>query len=119
MTTRVLRWSNVALRGLMEAGIVVALAWWGVHAGTGAAGKAALGVGAPAVLFGFWGLVDFRQAGRAAEPLRLLEELLITGLAALAWFTAGEHLLAWGLLLLSVVHHALVYPLGGRLLKEP
>jgi hypothetical protein len=114
-----LQWSNVALRGLMEAGVVVALAWWGVHTGTGAAGKAALGVGAPAVGFGLWGLVDFRQAGRAAEPLRLLEELLITGLAALAWFSAGEHMLAWGLVLLSVLHHALVYPLGGRLLKQP
>ncbi len=118
MTARLLRRSNVALRGLMEAGIVLALAWWGVHAGGDAAGKAALGVGVPLVGFGVWGLVDFRHVGRAAEPLRLLEELLITGLAAVAWYAAGEHALGLLLAAASVVHHVLVYPLGGRLLKE-
>jgi len=33
---------------------------------------------------GFWGAVDFHQAGRLAEPLRLVQELAISGLAAVA-----------------------------------
>ena len=113
-----LRLSNVALRGLLEAAVVAALAYWGVHTGSGTAAKVALGLGAPAVGFGIWGAVDFRQAGRLAEPLRLGEELVISGLAALALYAAGQHALAWALALLSLVHHALVYALGTRLLQE-
>jgi hypothetical protein len=81
--------------------------------------KILLAVGAPALGFGFWGAVDFRQAGRLAEPLRLLQELAISALAAAALYTAGQHLLGWALGLVSVVYHALVYLLGGRLLQHP
>jgi hypothetical protein len=76
-------------------------------------------VGAPALGFGFWGAVDFHQAGRLGEPLRLLQELAISGLAAVALYAAGQHLLGWALGLLSVIYHALVYAQGGRLLKRP
>jgi hypothetical protein len=41
-------------------------------------------LGAPLVGFGFWGAVDFHQAGRFAEPLRLIQELAISALAAVA-----------------------------------
>jgi hypothetical protein len=60
------RWVNVALGGVMEFGIIARLAYLGYQTG-----RSAL------VLFGFWGLVDFRQAGRWSEPLRLLQELVI------------------------------------------
>ena len=53
---------NLALRVLMETGIVVALAYWGVHTGDSTAAKILLGVGAPVLGFGFWGAVDFRWA---------------------------------------------------------
>lgn len=53
------RWVNVALRGVLEAGVVGALAYWGVHAVDGTAGKILLGIAAPAVGFGIWGAVDF------------------------------------------------------------
>jgi hypothetical protein len=79
--------------------------------------KVALAIGAPALLFGFWGLVDFRQAGRAAEPLRLVQELVISGPAALAVWGAGQPLLGALLALVSIVYHGLVYASGGRLLK--
>ena len=108
---------NVALRGGLEAGVVSALAYWGVHAADGTAGKVLLGIAAPAVGFGIWGAVDFRWFGRYAEPLRLTEELVISGLAAAALAVAGQPALAVGLAALSVVHHALVYALGDRLLK--
>jgi len=113
-----LKWFNVALRGLMETGIIAALSYWGFHLGKNMGMKILLGFGAPALGFGFWGLVDFHQAGRAAEPLRLLQELIISGLAAIALYTTGQHTLGLALGLVSVVHHALVYSLGGGLLKN-
>ena len=53
-----------------------------------------------------------------AESLRLIEELIISGLAALALYVAGQHALGWTLGLLSIVYHTLVYVSGGRLLKH-
>ena len=111
-------WLNLALRAAMEAGVVLGLAYWGSQAGSSSVEKVALAVGAPVLLFGFWGLVDFHQAGRAAEPLRLVQELVISGLAALALWSAGQPLLGLVLAVLSVVYHALVYATGGRLLKS-
>ncbi len=113
-----LKFGNVALRGLLEAGVVAALAYWGIHTGESVVDKVVLGVLAPAVGFGIWGAVDFRDAGSLAELLRLLEELVISGIAAVALYTTGQHALAWALALLSLLHHALVYLLGMRLLDE-
>ncbi len=101
----------------MELGIVAALAYWGIHTGHNVTSKAALGIGAPAAGFGFWGAVDFRQAGHAAEPLRLGQELIISGLAALALFVAGLHVLGIALLVLTIAYHGLVYAMGRRLLN--
>ena len=109
---------NLALRVLMEVGIVVALAYWGLHTGNGTGAKIVLGVGAPLVGFGFWGAIDFHQAGRAAEPLRLTQELAVSGLAALAWYEAGQHALGLALGALSITYHALVYLSGERLLNS-
>lgn len=109
---------NLGLRGLMEVGIVCGFGYWGYHAGSTFAGKAALAVAAPVIGFGIWGLVDFRQAGAMGEALRLVEELVISGLAALAVYTAGAHILGWLLGGISLVHHALVYVLHGRLIKR-
>ena len=108
---------TLVLRVLVEAGIVAGFAWWGYRVGPGTGMKILLAVGAPALGFGFWGAVDFGQAGRLAELLRLLQELAISGLAAVAVYAAGQHLLGWGLGLLSAAYHALVYLQGGRLLK--
>ena len=102
----------------MEASIVLAFAWWGFQATGTAAGDIALGVGAPILVFGVWGLLDFRWAGRWAEPLRLIEELAISGLAAVAWYAAGRHALAWTLACVSVAHHGVTYLTGQRLLKN-
>jgi hypothetical protein len=107
---------NLGLRALMEFGVVAGLAYWGIETGDSTAAKVLLGVGAPAVGFGIWGAVDFRSAGRHAELLRLLEELAISGLAALALFTAGRQALGVALAAVSIVHHALVYATGERLL---
>jgi Protein of unknown function (DUF2568) len=113
-----LLWTNVALRALMELGIVVGLGYWGYHMFGPGTPAIVMAVAAPAVGFGFWGLVDFRWAGRGAEPLRLLQELVVSGLAAVAWYAAGRPGLGWALGGLSAVHHVLVYVLGDRLLKQ-
>lgn len=107
---------NLTLRALLEASVVLGLAYWGVHTGDSAAGKVLLGLGAPVLGFGFWGAVDFRQAGRAAEPLRLTQELAISALAAVALYAAGQPAAALALAALSIVYHGLVYASGARLL---
>lgn len=112
-----LTWTNVALRGLMELGIVVALAYWGFRTGKTGLQRTLLTVGAPALVFLAWGFFDFRHMVRAPEPFRLVQELVLSGLAAYAWYAAGQRTLGWSLGLLSIVHHALIYILGGRLIK--
>jgi len=116
--TSTFKWFNIGLRGLMELGIVIAFGYWGYKTGDGTGTKILLGIGAPLIGFGFWGLVDFRNAGSLAEPLRLIQELVISGLAALAWYVSGQHTLGWALGIVSVVHHVLVYALGDTLLKR-
>jgi Protein of unknown function (DUF2568) len=110
---------TLVLRVLMEVGIVAGLAYWGVQAGSGTGESILLGLATPAIAFGFWGAVDFHQAGRLAEPLRLVQELVVSGLAAVALYAAGRHAAAVALAALSVVYHALVYLSGGALLKRP
>lgn len=110
--------SNVFLRGLMEFGIIVAFGYWGYHAGSTTGSKLLLAVGAPLLGFGFWGLVDFRQAGTISEPLRLTQELVISGLAAVGLYAAGQPGLGLALIAISLLHHGLVYALGERLIKQ-
>jgi Protein of unknown function (DUF2568) len=107
----------LTLRVAMEIGIVAALAYWGVHTGGSTGAKILLGLGAPAVGFGFWGAVDFHSAGRLAESLRLVQELGVSLLAAVAWFGAERPIAAGALAAISIVYHALVYATGGRLLE--
>jgi len=109
---------NLVLRVLMEAGVVAALAYWGVETAGSTAAAIVLGIGAPVVGFGFWGAVDFHQAGRFAEPLRLVQELAISGLAAAAWYAAGRHVAGVALAALSLLYHASVYASGQRLLER-
>jgi Protein of unknown function (DUF2568) len=101
----------------MELGIVAGFAFWGYHVADSTGMGILFAVGAVFVGFGFWGLVDFHQAGRWAEWLRLTQELLISGLAAAAWWAAGQTTLGIALALTSLVYHVLVYTAGERLLS--
>jgi vacuolar-type H+-ATPase subunit I/STV1 len=114
----VLKWINVALRGIMETGIVLGLAFWGYHMGETVPLKIVFMILAPVIGFGFWGLVDFHQLGRNAEYFRLTQELLICGLVTYLIYISELHLLAWIFGILSVVYHLLVYISGDRILKE-
>ena len=110
---------NIGLRGVVEAGIVLGLGYWGFHTGSSMVTRWALAVGAPAVVFGIWGAVDFHQCGGWAERLRLAEELVLSAVAALAVYSSGQHSIAVGLAGAVLVHHALVYARGDRLLTPP
>ena len=113
-----LKWFNLALRGLMEIGVIFALAYWGYQLGNNTGMRILFGILAPLVGFGIWGSIDFHQAGKLAEPLRLLEELIISGLAAIALVISGQQLLGWSLALISIFYHILVYLAGDKLLKQ-
>ena len=113
-----MKWFTLVLRVAMEVGVVVGLAWWGWQSGGSTAAKIALGLGAPIVGFGLWGAVDFRRAGRVAEPLRLVEELVISLMAAAALVAVGQRVWGWALALLSIVYHVLVYATGDTLLRQ-
>lgn len=103
---------NLTLRTFMELGVVYGFAYWGYRTG-----GVALAIAAPVVGFGLWGAVGFHQFGRSAEALRLIQELALTGLAAIGLYAAGSVVPACALASLSILHHALVYPTGNRLLK--
>ncbi len=102
----------------MELGIIAAVAYWGYRFGESTGTMLLWGICAPLLVFGFWGLVDFRNAGFMAEPLRLIQELVISGGAAVALYLSGQHVLGWALGVVSIIHHALVYVLGDTLLKR-
>jgi len=102
----------------MEMGIVAGFALWGYSFGTRPIVQAVLAVVLPIVGFGIWGFIDFRSLGRAAEAARLVEELAISGLAAVGLMFAGRPVLGWILVAVSIVHHLLVYMTGDRLIKE-
>ena len=108
---------NIALRGIIEFGIVAAFACWGIETGGSTLMKTMLGILTPLIMFGFWGIVDFRNAGSAAETLRLIQELIISGLAAFSLYSINQPVLFWILIILSVIHHILVYVLGQKLIK--
>jgi hypothetical protein len=114
----VLKWSNVILRGLMETAVVAGLAYCGYKSGNQAFWKVILAVLFPVLGFGFWGIVDFHRLKKHAETLRLVQELLITGLIAAALIALGAHIAGWILVALSVLHHSLNYLLGEKLLKS-
>ncbi len=117
ITLILLKRLNLVLRSIMETGIVAGLGYWGFQTGKGSFMKIFLAVCIPVIIFGFWGLVDFHKAGRFSEPLRLLQELVISGAAAVALYIAEQHFLGWTLAGLSIVHHILVYLIGDKLLK--
>ncbi|MCZ8517685.1 YrdB family protein [Paenibacillus filicis] len=112
-----LKWVNLVLRGLMELGIVVALAYWGYRTGKSTFQSTLLSIGAPLLVFSVWTFIDFRKVAPMPELFRLIQELILSVLAAVAWYVAGQRTLGVSLALVSIVHHVLVYLLGERLLK--
>jgi hypothetical protein len=115
---RLLKTLNLTLRAVMEAGIVGGLAYWGLQFGETTLTKITFCISAPALIFGFWGLYDFHNFGKWSEFFRLIQELVLSFIAAFALYLVDQHILGWILALISIFHHTLVYLLGERLLKQ-
>ena len=115
---KTIRWTNVVLRALMESGIVLAFGYWGFHTGNNNIAHVLLGIFTPLIAFGVWGFVDFHNAGKLSEFYRLLQELFISLLAAIAVYLKGALVFGISLAILSLVYHALVYLNGDRILKN-
>jgi len=113
-----LRLINVGIRGVMEIGVIAGLGYWGYALGETVGTKILLAILIPLIGFGFWGAVDFHQAGKTSELLRLVQELLISGLAAVGFYAAGQHVSCLILAFVSIIHHALIYFIGDRLIKN-
>lgn len=107
----------LVLRVAVEVAIIAAFSYWGYERGHGTANRVILCLVAPAIGFGIWGGIDFHQAGRLAEPMRLVQELAISAAAAVALWLTGVPALALALAALSLLYHGAVYATGGRLLK--
>ena len=93
MMTSKLKTINLVLRGIMETGIVAGLAYWGFHTGQNTTMKTLLCIGTPMLVFGFWGSYDFHNFHKWSETLRLVQELLLPGLATIAIYISGLHFL--------------------------
>ena len=115
---KTIRWTNVVLRALMELGIVLAFGYWGFHTGNNKTAHILLGIFTPLIAFGFWGVVDFHNAGKFSELYRLLQELIISLLAGFAVYSKGALAFGISLAILSLVYHALVYLNGDKILKN-
>ena len=91
----VIKSANLALRFLLELGILGALGYWGFTSGSSTWMKWALGLGAPLLAAVVWGtFVAPKAAVELSTPLHLLVELAVFGLAILALFRAGQTNLA-------------------------
>jgi hypothetical protein len=85
-----LRSGNLAVRLLCELGLLVALAVWGVHAGSGLAADFVLGLGAPLLAAAVWGvLVAPASRRRLSDPARLVVEVLLFAAGFIALAAAG------------------------------
>ena len=114
----ILIWMNIILRGTMEFGIIVAFALWGYWIGNHTVQKIMLSIVVPILVFTFWGFFDFRKIVPNPEIFRLLQELFICGLAVIVLNVSGYKELAIVMLVISIIHHILVYALGQTLIKN-
>lgn len=88
--THAVHWTNLTIAFLLELCALGALAWWGVHAGSGAFGKAALGIGAPLVAAVAWGLFAAPRATYPNPVAAVMTKVLVFG-AATVGLAAVDH----------------------------
>lgn len=104
-----LRAANLALRFLLELGLLAALAIWGFSTHEGAFQKALFGIGAPLLAAIIWGLFVAPKAVRPVPlPWRLLIEATLFGAAVIALLAVGATTLAWVFLAVVVVNEILL-----------
>jgi hypothetical protein len=106
----ILKIINLALTFLLELCMLAALGYWGFTLDQGLAARLGAGLGAPilaAVVWGKW--MAPRASNRLQEPLHLIVELIIFGLAITALYAAGQPRLALAFGLIYTINVALRY----------
>ena len=101
---------NLALIFLLELCMLAALGYWGFTLDQGLAIRVGAGLGVPvlaAVVWGVW--MAPRAAHPLPEPLHLIVELIIFGLAIAALYAAGRPWLALIFGIVYVINVALRY----------
>jgi hypothetical protein len=107
--------ANLALRFVLELCILFAVGLWGVQTGSTTAAKIALGLGTPLLAAAIWGsFIAPRARWRARDPLRLVLELVVFGVAAAALLAVGRPLLALLFVLAVVINELLLRAWGQR-----
>ncbi len=105
---------NLGLSFFLELCMLAALTYWGFTTQRGI-GKFLWGIGAPLVVILIWGaFLAPRARQRLADPLRLLNEIVLFGLAALALLAAGQQALAIIFFVLVFVNLVLSFVWGQR-----
>ena len=107
---QVLKNINLALAFVLELCMLAALGYWGFTLDQGLAVRVGAGLGAPilaAVVWGIW--MAPRASRRLQEPLHLIAELIIFGLAITALFAARQSQLALIFALVYIINVVLRY----------
>jgi len=90
-----LKAANLALRFLLEVAALVALGYWGFHAGSNDAVHWILGIGAPLVAAVVWGLfVAPRRRFEVSDAAWVLFQVVIFGAAIVGLVASGQTTIA-------------------------
>jgi Protein of unknown function (DUF2568) len=101
--------ANLALRFLLELGVLVAAGSWGFITGQSTPAGIGLGLGLPQLITVIWGTWSPRRP--VELPTALLVARVIFGAGVAALYAAGRPRLAWVFAGLVVVSEVLVYAL--------
>jgi hypothetical protein len=83
--------ANLALRFFLEVAALVALGYWGSHAGSSEVVHWVLGIGAPLVAAVVWGLfIAPRARYRVSDPVWIGLQVAVFGAATAALLAAGQ-----------------------------
>jgi hypothetical protein len=106
---------NLALAFLLELCMLAALGYWGFTLDQGLVVRVGAGLGLPLLAAVVWGvLLAPRAANGLKEPLHLILELIIFGLAIVALYAAGRPRLALAFGVIYVINVVLRYAWGSE-----
>ena len=113
MMLTIMKNANAGLGFFLELGVLVALGYWGFHAGQGTIAKIVLGIGAPVVAVVVWSLFGAPTAvWHLYDPWRLILYIGFFGSAALALYAADQRILGVAFALVFVLNCTLIYALA-------
>lgn len=102
--------ANLGVRFILELCALAALGYWGFRTGTGWTVKLILGIGAPVLAAVVWGLfVSPKATYDIGDPARLVVEIIVFGLAAVALYYAGQPGLCAVFVIAALISRVLVF----------